>query len=35
MKRYGSVLEVKEDCIDEYKSIHASVWPDVLKTIAE
>ena len=33
MKRYGSVIEVKEEKIEEYKKLHAAVWPDVLKMI--
>ena len=34
MKRYGSVLGVKEEKIDEYKELHAAVWPDILKIIS-
>ena len=33
MKRYGSVIGVKEEKIEEYKKLHAAVWPDVLKII--
>ena len=35
MQRYGMVLGVKEEKIAEYKELHAAVWPDVLKMIAE
>jgi L-rhamnose mutarotase len=35
MKRYGSVIEVREEKIKEYKKLHAAVWPDVLKMITE
>ncbi len=35
MKRYGSVIGVKEEKLDEYKKLHATVWPDVLKMITE
>ena len=35
MKRYGSVIGVKEEKLDEYKKLHAAVWPDVLKMITE
>jgi L-rhamnose mutarotase len=35
MKRYGSVIGVKEEKLDEYKKLHAAVWPDVLKRITE
>jgi len=35
MKRYGMVLGVKPDQIDEYKRLHAAVWPEVLKMITD
>lgn len=35
MKRYGQVIRVKPDKLDEYKRLHADVWPDVLKKIHE
>ena len=35
MKRYGSVIKVKPDRLDEYKKLHEAVWPDVLKMIRE
>ena len=35
MKRYGMVIGVNSDKIDEYKKLHAAVWPDVLKMIRE
>ncbi|MBA3974729.1 MAG: L-rhamnose mutarotase [Candidatus Solibacter sp.] len=35
MKRYGSVIRIRPDCIDVYKAYHAQVWPEVLKTIAD
>lgn len=35
MKRYGSVIKIKPEKIEEYKKLHADVWPDVLKTISE
>lgn len=35
MKRYGDVIKVKLEKLEEYKKLHASVWPDVLKTIYE
>ena len=34
MKRYGMVVKLREEKIDEYKTLHAAVWPDVLKMIA-
>lgn len=35
MKRYGSVIGVKAEKIEEYKKLHADVWPDVLRMITE
>lgn len=35
MKRYGSVIKVRSEKLDEYKKLHRNVWPDVLKTIKE
>ncbi len=35
MKRYGQVIKVKPDKVDEYKKLHAAVWPEVKKMIAE
>ena len=33
MKRYGSVIGLRPEKIEEYKKLHAAVWPDVLKMI--
>lgn len=33
MKRYGSIIGLEADKVDEYKKLHAAVWPDVLKQI--
>ena len=35
MKRYGMVIGVNPKKIEEYKKLHAAVWPDVLKKITE
>lgn len=35
MKRYGSVIGVKEEKLAEYKALHTAVWPDVLEMIRE
>ena len=35
MERYGSVIKILPERLDEYKKLHASVWPDVLKMIEE
>ncbi len=33
MHRFGQVIGVKPDRIDEYERLHTAVWPDVLATI--
>mgnify|MGYP000010566494 CR=1 FL=1 len=33
MKRYGSVVEVRAEKLEEYKRLHADVWPAVLAMI--
>lgn len=35
MKRYGSIIHVREEKLQEYKELHAAVWPEVLKTLKE
>ncbi|GMA60750.1 L-rhamnose mutarotase [Alicyclobacillus fastidiosus] len=35
MHRYGSVIRVKPEKLEEYKRLHADVWPDVKKMITE
>ena len=35
MKRYGSVIKIKLDKLEEYKKLHANIWPEVAKTITE
>jgi L-rhamnose mutarotase len=35
MQRYGSVIGVREEKIEEYKRLHAAAWPGVLKMIAD
>ena len=35
MERYGMVIGVNPEKIDEYKKLHAAVWPEVLKKITE
>lgn len=34
MKRFGQVVGIKPEAIEEYERIHAAVWPEVLHTIA-
>jgi len=33
MRRYGMVLKVKAEKFEEYKRLHAAVWPEVLAMI--
>ena len=35
MQRYAMVIGVRAERIDEYKKLHAAVWPDVLAMIHE
>ncbi len=35
MKRVGSVIEIKEDCIEEYKYLHANQWPEITKILRD
>ncbi|MHC4501324.1 MAG: L-rhamnose mutarotase [Planctomycetota bacterium] len=35
MKRYGMVINVKPEKFDEYKRLHADVWPAVLDMIKQ
>lgn len=33
LKRYGSVIKIHSHKIEEYKKLHAAVWPEVLAAI--
>ena len=33
MKRIGMTIGIRPDKIDEYKKLHANVWPEVLKNL--
>ncbi len=35
MLRYGMVIEVLPEKLEEYKRLHAAVWPDVLAMITK
>jgi len=35
MKRYGMVLGLRPEKVEEYKQLHAAAWPDVLRMIKE
>ena len=33
MKRYGSLIGVRREAIEEYKTYHSAVWPEILEMI--
>lgn len=33
MQRYGMLIKVRPEKLDEYKELHTNPWPGVLKTI--
>lgn len=35
VKRYGSVIKVRPEKLEEYKELHANPWPGVLEQITE
>ncbi|HKL22811.1 MAG TPA: L-rhamnose mutarotase, partial [Tichowtungia sp.] len=35
MKRYGSVARLEKGQVEQYRTLHAAVWPDVLAMIKE
>jgi len=35
VKRFGQVIKVKPEKLEEYKRLHREVWPSILKTIRE
>ncbi len=35
MKRYGMIIGLRKEKAEEYRRLHAAVWPEVLKTIAD
>ena len=35
MKRYGMVIKVRPEKLEEYKRLHAAAWPEILKMISE
>jgi L-rhamnose mutarotase len=35
MQRYGMLIRVKPERLEEYKTIHARVWPEVLSMIQQ
>jgi L-rhamnose mutarotase len=35
MKRYGMVIGLNEEKLEEYKELHAAVWPEILEIITK
>jgi len=35
MKRYGMVVKVRPDALEQYRLLHSSAWPEVLKMIKQ
>ena len=35
MHRYGQIINLKPERVEEYKKLHAEVWTDVTKVIAK
>ena len=35
MQRFGMVVKVRPEKLEEYKQLHADVWPDVLRIISD
>jgi L-rhamnose mutarotase len=35
MRRFGQVLGIKPEHLEEYTRLHANVWPEVLQRLAE
>ncbi len=35
MRRFGMVIRLKPEKVEEYKELHRNVWPEVLKTIKD
>lgn len=34
-RRFGQVIRLKKECLEEYKTLHAKAWPEVLKQIKD
>jgi L-rhamnose mutarotase len=35
MQRFGQVIRIKPEAVEEYERLHAAVWPEVLETIRQ
>ena len=34
MKRFGQVLGIKRECIEEYRRYHVAIWPEIAHAIS-
>ncbi|KAK4096572.1 DUF718-domain-containing protein [Parathielavia hyrcaniae] len=34
-RRFAQIVKLKPDSVDEYKKVHAAVWPEVLKQVRD
>ncbi|ATY61057.1 DUF718 domain protein [Cordyceps militaris CM01] len=34
-RRFGQVIRLRKDCVEQYKACHANAWPEVLKQIKD
>ena len=35
MRRFGQVLGIRPECVDEYRRHHAAIWPEIAQAISE
>ena len=35
MRRFGQVLGIRPECIDQYRAYHAKIWPEIERAIRE
>lgn len=35
LRRFGQLIGIREECIEEYKRYHAEIWPEISSMIKE
>lgn len=35
LRRFGQLIGIREECIEEYKQYHAQIWPEISSMIKE
>lgn len=35
MRRFGQVLGIRGECVDEYRRYHATIWPEIERAIRD